>query len=209
MSCDYNHDKNNLIICATCDSMAPMPTINAGDKLVCLRCGNVLVHRKRNSVNRTFALSLAGLLCIVPACVMPIMGVGKFGFYHQASLIDCINLLLTQHYYIAAFSVFAFTLAVPLLRLISAFYLTYQLRRGQFHPRLTKFFRWYVQLNSWAMLPVFMLGIIISMYKIVDLAELTVGFGLFSLILMLLASTLIVVSLDEQKVWLMLERATG
>ena len=45
------------------------------------------------------------------------------------------------------------------------------------------------------------------MYKIGDLAELTLGFGLASLTLMLACSTLIAVCLDDDLVWHKLEQS--
>jgi len=54
-----------------------------------------------------------------------------------------------------------------------------------------------------------MLGIVVSMYKIDDLAELSLGVGLVSLILMLLCSILISLTLDKPLIWQKLERCRG
>lgn len=193
------------IICPSCDFLQHRPTLSEGQKLTCCQCGHTLLHRRKDSIERTLALSVAGLVAFLPAMILPVIGVSKLGFSNQASLIDCINLLVEQGFPIAALFVFSFTLLVPLLRLLSNVVISACIIMNVKVRWLVPFFRTYVQLNSWAMLQVFMLGIIISMYKIGDLAELTIGWGLASLTLMLTCSTLIAVSLDDDLVWQHLE----
>ena len=193
------------IVCPCCDFVQHRPNLAAGQKLSCFQCGHTLLHRRKNSIERTLALSVAGLVAFIPAMTLPVIGVSKLGFSNQASLIDCIQLLIDQGFPIAAMFVFCFTLLVPFLRLLSNVVISLCVSKRKHVSWLIPFFRTYVQLNSWAMLQVFMLGIIISMYKIGDLAELTIGWGLASLVLMLTCSTLIAVSLDDDLVWRHLE----
>jgi paraquat-inducible protein A len=51
-----------------------------------------------------------------------------------------------------------------------------------------------------------MLGIIVSMYKLIDDTELTINMGLVSFVLWLIASTISAISLDHHTVWETLER---
>ena len=56
------------------------------------------------------------------------------------------------------------------------------------------------------MLNVFLLGIIVSMYKLLDDTEVSVDYGLLAFILLLLSSTLVSVTLDQHYVWQTLEQ---
>jgi paraquat-inducible protein A len=58
------------------------------------------------------------------------------------------------------------------------------------------------------MLNVFLLGIVVSMYKLLDDTELTVNYGLLAFVLLLLCSTMVTVTLDQQYIWDKLERNT-
>jgi paraquat-inducible protein A len=149
---------------------------------------------------------LAGLLLFFPAIFLPIMGVGIAGLYNDASLFDCINILIEGDFYIIAFAVFMFTIAIPVLRLYSAFYLSYKLQNNEYPPSLLTFFRSYHMLDTWTMVHVFFLGIIVSMYKLVALADLSIGGGLISLVLLLLCSTLVSITLDQHYIWEKLEK---
>ncbi|MEW6990533.1 paraquat-inducible protein A [Colwelliaceae bacterium 6441] len=198
-------EKNNVIACLQCDALSTLPTILPGQKVQCSCCGSTLFSRKKNPIERTLAVALSGLLLFFPAIYLPIMKVGIAGLYNEASLLDCITLLIKEDFYIIAFVLFMFTIAIPFVRLFSAFYLSYRVKREQISPALLIFFRSYHVLDSWAMNHVFFLGVIISMYKLMSMAELNVGGGLFSLLLLLLCSTIITVTLDQHYLWNMLE----
>jgi paraquat-inducible protein A len=199
------NDINELIACKHCDTIATSPTLTDGESALCPCCGYTLFSRKVDSINRTLAVSLAGLLLLTPAFMLPIIGVGVAGKYNDATLIDCIMLMINADFYIIAFSVFLFTIAIPSVRIFSAFYLSYRIKRKQLSTSLLIFYRSYHLFDSWTMIHVFFLGVIVSMYKLITLDELSVGSGLVSLLLLLLCSTLISITLDQKLIWDLLE----
>lgn len=202
---NHLNDINTLIACKHCDTVATSPILTAGESALCPCCGHTLFSRKVDPVNRTLAVSLAGLLLLIPAVTMPIIGVGVAGKYNDATLIDCIMLMINADFYIIAFSVFLFTIAIPSVRIFSAFYLSYRIKTKQLSTSLLTFYRSYHLFDSWTMIHVFFLGVIVSMYKLVTLDQLTVGSGLISLLLLLFCSTLISITLDQKLIWDLLE----
>ena len=196
---------NHLIACPQCDAISVMPNINEGQVASCHRCGAKLLECKSDPINRTMAVSLAGLILLLPAVSLPLIGIHAAGLFNNASLIDCIALLIDGDFYLIAISLFIFTLAVPAVRLFAALYICWSLKFNRLSPSLLKFFRSYHHLDSWVMLHVFFLGLIVSMYKLISLAELSIGLGFFAFVLLLLCSTLISVTLDQHLVWKKLE----
>ncbi|WP_206486174.1 paraquat-inducible protein A [Thalassotalea sp. G2M2-11] len=184
-----------------------MPPISPGESAICPCCGATLFSRKKQSIERTLAISTAGLLIYIPAITLPLLSIRALGVYNEVSLLQSILLLIEDEFYLVAFCVFIFTLAVPLVRLFSTFYLSLQLKRQQITPSLLTFFRSYHQLDHWGMTQVFFLGVIISIYKLLTMATLTIGSGLISLFLLLLCSTLITSTLDHHYVWEKMEQA--
>ena len=154
------------------------------------------------------AVSLAGLLLFFPAILLPMIGVSAAGTHNEASLIDCIIILLNTDYHIVAFIVFLFYHCHSRCSLVGrAFYIAVAVHLNKISQSLLVFFRSYHVLDSWTMLHVFFLGVVVSIYKIVDLAELTVGGGLMSFVLLLICSTLVSVTLDHHYVWEKMEQA--
>jgi len=200
-----NANNKQLIACQQCDALYDKPELKQGQRVQCVRCGNTMAERKVDSIERSFYWSLTGLLLLIPAIFLPIMGVTLAGQYHHASLIDCIVVLIDRGFFMIATLVFLFALAVPIVRLFGAFYITYCVKFNKLKPSLLSFFRAFHHLDNWAMLNVFMLGIVVSMYKLVDDTELSVNMGLLAFILLLISSTMTSSSLDQDYIWQKLE----
>jgi len=198
-----------LIACQQCDALYDMPELKQGQSAKCVRCGSTMAERKVDSIERSFNWSLAGILLLVPAILLPIMGVTLAGQYHHASLLDCIVVLIERGFFMIATLVFLFAIAVPVVRLFGAFYITYSFKFNKLKPSLLHFFRAFHHLDNWAMLNVFMLGIVVSMYKLLDDTELSVNLGLLAFILWLISSTMASVALDQDYIWQKLEDEFG
>jgi len=194
-----------LIACQQCDALYDTPMLKQGQSAICTRCGSMLTERKVDSIERSFFWSLAGIILSVPAILLPIMGVTLVGQYHHASLLDCILVLIDRGFIMIATLVFLFTLAIPVVRLLGAFYITYSFKFNRLKPALLYFFRAHHYLDNWAMLNVFLLGIVVSMYKLLDDTELSVNMGLLAFILWLICSTMASSALDQDYIWQELE----
>ncbi len=201
-----NIDTSLLIACQHCDALFEKPSLKQGQLAKCSQCGSTLLERKVNSIDRSFYWSLAGVILMLPAILLPIMGVTLAGQFHQASLFDCILVLIDRGFFMIASLLFLFAIAVPVVRLVGALYLSYCFKYNQLKPSLLTFFRAYHHLDHWAMLNVFMLGIVVSMYKLIDDTELSVNLGLLAFILWLISSTMSAVALDQDYIWNKLER---
>jgi paraquat-inducible protein A len=196
-----------FVACQQCDALYDKPQLKQGQLAKCNRCGSMLIERKVDFIERSFNWSLAGLMLMFPAILLPIMGVTLAGQYNQASLFDCILVLIDRGFFMIASLVFLFAIAVPIVRLAGAFYISYCFKFNKLKPSLLNFFRAYHHLDHWAMLNVFMLGIVVSMYKLIDDTELSVNLGLLAFILWLICSTMSAVALDQDCIWEKLEKA--
>ncbi len=198
-------DPDGWVACPGCDGLAPRPVLKVGERAVCRRCGGTLLERKRHSVDRTLAVAITGLLLIVPAVHLPIMGIAAQGRMTAATLLGSIRLLIDGHQYFVATCVVVFTVAIPVVRLLSIVYVLLRIRLHAADRRLPHLFRLYNELEAWAMLHVFMLGIVVAVYKLRADAELAFGPGLVAFVLLLVCATLTSRTLDEQVIWEELE----
>ena len=194
-----------LVACPLCDGLIELPTLDDGQVVICRRCKGGVYHKKPNSLERSLAVSIAGLCLLMPSLWLPMIGLSTLGLSNEATLIESLLLLINDGFYLIATCLFVFTIAIPLVRLLVVCYVVSAIRQQRFSPRLVVVFRAYRRLDSWSMLHVYMLGIVVSMYKLVSLADLTLGLGLLSLCGLLLCSTLLTVTLDEHLIWERLE----
>ncbi|HCM48329.1 MAG TPA: hypothetical protein DIS98_12785 [Colwellia sp.] len=196
-----------FVACRQCDALYDKLQLKQGQLAKCNRCGGILIERKVDFIERSFNWSLAGLILMLPAILLPIMGVTLAGQYNQASLFDCILVLIDRGFFMIACLVFLFAIAVPIVRLVGVFYISYCFKFNKLKPSLLNFFRAYHHLDNWAMLNVFMLAIVVSMYKLIDDTELSVNLGLLAFIFWLICSTMSSVVLDQNYIWEKLDQA--
>lgn len=195
------NDIDKMIACHQCDHLFSKPTLKESEKIICTCCGSVMLSSKKDSINKTISVALAGILLFLPSMLLPIVGIQAVGIYNEASLVDCIRFLVNDDFYIIAFSVFTFTIAMPIVRLSTALYISLCIKYKHITPSLFIFFRSYQVLDNWSMTHVFFMGVIVSLYKLVALADVTIGEGLLSLIALLICSTLVSVTMDPQYIW--------
>jgi len=75
-------------------------------------------------------------------------------------------------------------------------------RRPQTLPWL---FRFYHEVDTWGMIEVYMLAILVSAVKLLDLANIVPGVGLYCFAGLLLTTVLLSINLDEERFWEMIE----
>ena len=62
-------------------------------------------------------------------------------------------------------------------------------------------YRIYHHMREWGMLEVYLIGILVSIVKLADLAELSVGLGLFCFIALLLVQVWLEVTMSPHQIW--------
>ena len=67
-----NIQMDSLIACHECDLLQQRPPLPMGATARCARCGAVLYRRKRNSLDRVLALTIAGLILFIVANAYPL-----------------------------------------------------------------------------------------------------------------------------------------
>jgi len=161
----------------------------------------MLFHVKRNPVERTLILSLTGLILFVPAIVLPIMTLNALGLEQSANVIQWVSALFRTGFHMVGIVVLLTVAIIPLLKLLLLFYVSMAIRIKVDWHNLGFFFRFYQRMDEWGMLEICMLGILISIIKLKDLAQISYGIGLLCFVLLLIITLIASVTLDDHKYW--------
>jgi len=192
---------NALIACHECDlihRVKPLPIKGVAN---CTRCGSVLYRHKPNSLERTLALSLAGLVLFVLANSFPFLALKMESQLHQTNLISGINELYSQGMQGLAVVVLLTTILAPLAQLLGMLYLLLPLRHDRVPPQFAPIFRLVRGLQPWSMMEVFMLGILVSAVKLAKMAQIVPGIAIYSFFGLIVVLTAATVSLDPHEIW--------
>lgn len=100
--------------CESCGLVA-VPAEHDGH---CPRCGAALHARKPQSLNRTWALVIAGAILYVPANLYPVLTVVQAGAGQPSTILGGVEELLASQMYPLALLVFFASILVPLFKLI-------------------------------------------------------------------------------------------
>ncbi|MEH6527752.1 MAG: paraquat-inducible protein A [Sneathiella sp.] len=193
------------LACPECDLVHAIADIKEGEQGRCIRCGALLFVRHRNSLDRALAFALTGLLFFILANMFPLLTFELDGRSQSNRLIDGAIAFLNEGYWELGIVVFVSSVLAPMMVLlvIISLLLPLRLNRLPINPQLQ--IRLLVHLRPWAMSEIFILGIIVAFVKLSDFAEVSVGLSLFAFVLMVAATVMAYLTLDDDALWSRLE----
>lgn len=189
------------IACHHCDLVHHLAEIPLGGSARCARCGAPLHRPKRDSINRTLALTLTGTILYLVANLNPFLGFRIGAQLRETILATGIYQLYQQGMTIIATLVLFAVVVVPAIHLVSLLYILVPLQMNQVPPYLTRVFRAYQFLKPWSMMEIFMLGILVSVVKLGKMATIIPGLALFAFMALIFVLAAIAATLDEHLIW--------
>ncbi|ACR27794.1 paraquat-inducible protein A [Burkholderia glumae] len=193
-------ERNDLIACHECDALLHKPQLGRKESARCPRCDALLYRSSSTRIEPLCALTLAALITFVIAQAFPILEMEVNGIRVRTTLLGALGALWDQDMRIVAIMVFCSTLLFPLIEMAALLYVLFPLRAGYLPPGLNAVLRAIQLVRPWGMIEVFMLGILVTIVKMVSLARVVPEAALFAfgaLTLMLAA----VVMFDPRALW--------
>jgi len=198
-------DFDDLVACPSCDWLHYRIIIEKGSRASCARCGHELYTRKPFSVDRTLAASLAGIIFLILSLCLPFLGLSRSGISSSISVLDAVSALWASDMQWLGLLSLALIALIPTLRLVLLAYVMIRLRyRLGIIPPMLSAARWAERMEPWAMAEIFMVGVVVSLVKISDLATLSVGPAFWALIGLILTTSLISIFYCKDSVWQLL-----
>lgn len=191
-----------VISCHECDLLLREADSSArATSVACPRCGAELYRVGRNALERSLALTTAALVLLVVANLFPIVGLNLQGHQVETTVFGAVRQLWLDDMPVVAALLLATTVLMPLLELCALGWLLLPLWRGRRPRWFAPVFRAFQLAHPWAMVEVFILGVLVSLVKLTHLADVLPGpaigcFGALMLVLAILASTL-----DQRGLW--------
>lgn len=194
------------VACPHCGSLHDRPAMAPGDIALCVTCGYALCRSGRLSLHAWQAIALTALVVFGIASFFPIVSLRFQGLQVQASLVDALWFTWRQKDYGLSIMVGLFGFWFPLTQILVTLWAV----RCLIKRKLPADFHWGMRLlrmaAPWSMVPVLMLGILVALVKLADLASLTPGpaivaFGALTFLLTMLTR------LGSQRLWFIAEDA--
>lgn len=190
-----------LVACHECDLLMHKPRLDDGESAECPRCGYELFRHRHRVIRRSLALAIAALLLYVPANFLPIMQLNLLGQTTEDTVWSGVVGLYDSGMQGIALVVFLCSMAVPLLKLLCQLLVLLSIRLDYGRGYGLLLYRIYHHMREWGMLEVYLMGILVAIVKLMDLADLSLGLGLFCFVALLLVQVWLEVTMSPHQIW--------
>lgn len=169
----------------------------------CPRCGGALHFRKQRSLERTWALVIAAILCYLPANLFPVMTVISLGKRQSDTIMSGVVYLLTHHMWPLALIIFIASVFVPLMKLVILVFLLISVqRRSSWRPvDRTRLYRLTEMIGRWSMVDIYVVTILVALVRLGNLATIEAGAGAVFFGAVVVLTILAAESFDPRLIW--------
>lgn len=193
--------------CPDCDSLFTASETTEGDRVLCPRCGAHLLTRRGNFVHHATALVSAAAVFFLVANLFPFMTLQAD--YRESDMLMSGSMtgLAQQGFPVLASMVGMFMLAAPAVVLGALLYILIPLLRGERWRGSLHVCRAMYEAKRWNMVEVYLLGALVSLLKLGNLATLTLGVSFWAFVGFILCLASAVTIIDPSELWRKLQEA--
>ncbi len=192
---------DGLIACHACDGAHRIVPLPVGGRALCARCGTLLYRNLPHSLDRSAALYLAAFLLFVIANTFPFVSLKYGDRVEQSLLVSGAFALQKAGMGELGLLVLLTSVVFPFLTIAGMLYLLLPLRMGWRPVWMTPVWRLVRAISPWSLIGVFMLGLLVSVVKLQDLATIIPGIALYAFIGLLVVSTAATACFDPAALW--------
>lgn len=185
--------------CETC-GLVSAPEPGQGH---CPRCYSALHPRRRNSIQRTWALIIAATVLYIPANYYPVLSVVQLGAGQPSTILGGVEELVKAHQYPLAALVFFASIAVPMLKLVglSVMLIATQTGRGGWLRDRTRLYHIVRFIGRWSMIDIFMeslLGALVAFGAVITIEP---GVGALAFCAVVILTMFAAETFDPRLMW--------
>lgn len=192
------------LACHHCDQIVSIPTLSHGEHAYCPNCHTLLSRTINARAQKVVALSIASIILLFSALLYPFISFSNQGLSQTINLLDAAKILFYQDNFFVAALIDITIIGLPFVLLT----LFIPLHMGALYvlPKpLSRFcLKTIYYLKPWVMSEIFLIGVLISMIKIMAMAEITFGLSFWAFSAFVLCYSLTLYYYDSHSLWLQL-----
>lgn len=152
------------IACPSCGQLHSRVPLRRGDIIQCVRCGSSIARDPNWPT--ILAWTIAGLILAVPAALLPVVHLARFGVTRDSQLLTGAIALWNQGMAPGAVLVLLCGIVAPVTLLLSLVVLLIPLVRGTVAPRARHLLRLLRGLALWSIPEVYVLAVLVAFIKL-------------------------------------------
>jgi paraquat-inducible protein A len=197
------------LACPDCDLLQDVPRLKPGSKALCARCGETLVHRHHDPIKRPLAFTVAAAFALLIANTMPLMSLSAVGRSSSTTIIGGAFEMWMQGSQLTALTVAFCAVIAPTVQVTFLLTVLLAVRRPPAPRWVGELLRSAHFFEPWSMTEVMMLGILVALFKIAQLATVTPGIGMYAAGAFIGLVAAVMVTFQSHEIWARVEWADG
>lgn len=200
-----------LIACPQCDTLQYEVELALGQTARCRQCNGMLYKKTLPHYQLEAAFTVTAVILMVIASLSPIATIIVQGQVIDATLLRIIQTLLLQQQTLLALLIFVTLLLAPLLEIMAIAYILIKLKLSKStflqnkitfsHSRLAYAIQIRLHANTWVLIDVFMLGLLVALVKLAPIVEIKVGVAIWAYSGLIILLNALSYMFDAKKVW--------
>ncbi|MAZ90020.1 MAG: hypothetical protein CL693_20485 [Cellvibrionaceae bacterium] len=205
METEISNDHKYSIACPSCDLIYDLSEVPVNSSATCSRCGHLLTQTRENEFLRGVCLSFSALVMMLIASSYPFMQFSSAGLENMMTLPRTVVELWINGMPWLAVIVAAFILVIPSIVLTMILVMQLIMLYDVKTPLVAILGKAIFHLNSWSMVEVFFVGVLVSLVKITKMASVVLGVSFWAYSLFALFFVFTMMSLDRFQCWKKIE----
>jgi paraquat-inducible protein A len=197
------------VACSECDLLQRLPALPPGGKARCPRCGNTLATQPGDPLDRPLALAVTAAIVFLVANTAPLMDLSAVGRHASTTIVGGAYEMWLQGETITAAIVAFCAVIAPGIYILFMLTVLFALRRPPAPLWVGTMLRWAEAMEPWSMNEVMMLGILVALIKIAELATVNAGVGIYAVGGLVALLPAIMVTFDAREAWKRVAWASG
>jgi paraquat-inducible protein A len=189
------------VACPDCDLLQHIPPLGPGRKAACARCGRTLVKQPTGSRDLPLALTIAAAIALIIAFTLPLMELHVVGRFASTTIPGAAYEMWVQGQLVVSVLVLFCAVLAPAGYVLFMLILLLAARRTPIPHWAAEMLRWVSHIQVWSMLEVVMLGVLVALTKIAQLASVDPGIGMYAFGATILLIPAIMSSFDKRELW--------
>ena len=197
--------KPHTMLCHECNFKVKLPSLAHKQSAVCPRCGLQLTVYHRHASQRIIALAATSLIFLLASLPFEFLSFSTSGQYTSIDILGGLWVLVEKDYGLLALVQVLAILILPAFVLISLLYLLVPLSLG-FRPKKGE---WVIKtlfnLLPWTMAEIFLIGVLVSLIKILSMADIGLGLSFYAYLFFTIFMTITLLYVDKYQLKLLLK----
>lgn len=190
-----------LSACHECDHLHRYIPIPVGAKASCEYCGSLLYRHIPDSLNRSLALYFTAFILFLLANSFPFLSLTLGGRVVENVLMSGGWAMYEMGMGDLGLIIFFTSIGFPLIAIVGMLYLLVSVRLGYAPPGMGPIYRLINMITPWSLVSVFMLGVLIAIVKLQDIANVIIGTSFFALCALLIVYAAARTNFDPKVLW--------